>query len=180
MFIRKKSEVSKFQMTKNGWLATGKSPAPTEPTEVCWSRGCLAKRRPKVEHFPDAPCIVYLPTWLGDFVRANVGIHVPYMEHMDFLPNKNTRVNDLTDVKLDRSTFLCVSFGKSTNLFLATWKLPSKSQCLEQTPNDFSPTSNLWLWLYRIIEYYIISNILLQHIYIYTHIYIYIYICMNE
>ena len=26
--------------------------------------------------------LVYLPTKLGDFVRANVGIHIPYMEHM--------------------------------------------------------------------------------------------------
>ena len=26
---------------------------------------------------PCAPCMVYLPTKLGDFVRANVGIHIP-------------------------------------------------------------------------------------------------------
>ena len=26
---------------------------------------------------PYAPCMVYLPTKLGDFVRANVGIHIP-------------------------------------------------------------------------------------------------------
>jgi hypothetical protein len=26
---------------------------------------------------PHAPCIVYIPTKLGDFVRANVGLHIP-------------------------------------------------------------------------------------------------------
>ena len=26
---------------------------------------------------PYAPCMVYLPAKLGDFVRANVGIHIP-------------------------------------------------------------------------------------------------------
>ena len=31
---------------------------------------------PWSNHYPDAPCLVYLPTWLGDF-RANGGIHVP-------------------------------------------------------------------------------------------------------
>ena len=30
-----------------------------------------------VYYNPDAPCVVYLPTKLGDFVRANVGIHIP-------------------------------------------------------------------------------------------------------
>ena len=30
--------------------------------------------------------MVYLPTWLGDFVRANVGIHIPSMEHMGVFP----------------------------------------------------------------------------------------------
>ena len=28
---------------------------------------------------------VYLPTKLGDFVRANVGVHIPYMEHMGII-----------------------------------------------------------------------------------------------
>ena len=31
---------------------------------------------------PYAPCMVYLPTKLGDFVRVNVGIYANTMEHM--------------------------------------------------------------------------------------------------
>ena len=34
------------------------------------------------QYIPYAPCMVYLPTWLGDFVRANVGKYTSAMEHM--------------------------------------------------------------------------------------------------
>jgi hypothetical protein len=32
--------------------------------------------------FPYAPCMAYLPTWLGDFVQANVGKYSSTMEYM--------------------------------------------------------------------------------------------------
>ena len=40
--------------------------------------------KPK-QPFPYAPCMVYLPTWLGDVVRANVGKYSSTMEHMGFV-----------------------------------------------------------------------------------------------
>ena len=30
-----------------------------------------------MDNYPYAPCMVYLPTKLGDFVRVNVGVHIP-------------------------------------------------------------------------------------------------------
>ena len=37
---------------------------------------------------PYAPCMVYLPTKLGDFVRANVGKYSSTMEHLGMFNNK--------------------------------------------------------------------------------------------
>ena len=31
---------------------------------------------------PYAPCMVYLPTWLGDFGQGQMLENIPYMEHM--------------------------------------------------------------------------------------------------
>jgi len=40
--------------------------------------GCCPEKSESGDyHGPYAPCVVYLPTKLGDFVRANVGIHIP-------------------------------------------------------------------------------------------------------
>ena len=38
--------------------------------------------------FPYAPCMVYLPTKLGDFVRANVGEYTSTMKHMGYRMNR--------------------------------------------------------------------------------------------
>ena len=47
-----------------------------------WNQKCLLVKRQFSDMQPMV--LVYLPTWLGDFVRANVGKYSSTMEHMGF------------------------------------------------------------------------------------------------
>ena len=82
---------------------------------------------------PYAPCMVYLPTKLGDFVRANVGKYSNTMERMGFpipLP-KSRRSADLSCFsRLSCWRFTAWRrFNKPSPRMGEAWENPEKSGC---------------------------------------------------
>ena len=77
------------------------NPQPLKSSDICCSlcpdsdNGLVADDVPLIHRYgskhwyltiPYAPCMVYLPTKLGDFVRVNVGKYSSTMEHMGMGP----------------------------------------------------------------------------------------------